>query len=47
MAVVVNTNGIPFWGLGEFTTRFTYLGGDWDAHWGLTDLDFDPWPYGV
>ena len=24
----------------------TYFSGDWDVHWGLTDLDFDPWPYG-
>ena len=20
---------------------------DWDVHWGLTDLGFDPWPYGT
>ena len=37
----------PFWDpiwVGEFTTQFrTYLGGDWDLHWGY-DLDFDPWP---
>ena len=32
-------------GIGEFTTHFrTYFSGNWDVHWGLTDLDFDPWP---
>ena len=32
MAVVVKTNGIPFWG--RCTTHFrTFLGGDWDVHW--------------
>ena len=37
------TNGTIL-GVGEFTTHFrTYL--DWDVHWGLTDLGFDPWPY--
>ena len=36
---------IPFWLVGEFTTRFrTYFSGDWDVHWGY-DLDFDPWPH--
>ena len=42
----VETNGIPFWG-SEFTTHFrTYFSGwiESDVHWGLTDLDFDPWP---
>ena len=40
----VKTNGIPFWG--RCTTHFrTYFSGDWDVHWGLTDLAFDPWPY--
>ena len=23
----------------------TYLGGNWDVHWGY-DLDFDPWSFG-
>ena len=33
MAVVVKTNGIPFWG--RCTTHFrTYFSGDWDVHWG-------------
>ena len=42
VAVVVKTNGIPFWG--RCTTHFgTYFSGDWDVHWGY-DLDFDPWP---
>ena len=46
VAVVVKTNGIPFWLVGEFTTYFrTYLSGDWDVHWGY-DSDFDPWPCG-
>ena len=42
-------------GVGEFTTHCrTYVSGwiglgcslglDWDFHWGLNDLDFDPWP---
>ena len=34
---------------GEFTTHFrTYFSGwiESDVHWGLTDLDFDPWPFG-
>ena len=22
-----------------------YFSGDWDVHWGLTDLGFDPWPF--
>ena len=45
MAVVVKTNGIPFWLVGEFTTHFrTYFSGDWDVHRGY-DLDFDSWPY--
>ena len=33
-------------GVDEFTTHFrTYLSGwiESDVHWGLTDLDFDPW----
>ena len=35
-------------GVGEFTTHFrTYFSGGWDVHWGLPDLDFDPWPCGV
>ena len=35
VAVVVKTNGIPFWLVGEFTTHFrTYFSGDWDVHWG-------------
>ena len=37
---------VPFWG--RFTTHFrTYFSGwiESDVHWGLTDLDFDPWPY--
>ena len=41
-----NRFGIPFWGIGEFTTHFrTYFGGwiESDVHWGY-DLDFDPWP---
>ena len=43
MAVVVKTNGIPFWGF-RCTTHFrTDFSGDWDVHWGY-DLDFDPWP---
>ena len=21
-----------------------YFSWDWDVHWGLTDLGFDPWP---
>ena len=34
MAVVVNTKGIPFWLVGEFTTRFrTCFSGAWDVHW--------------
>ena len=38
------TNGIPFWG--KCTTQFSlYFSGDWDVHWGPTDLDFDPWPH--
>ena len=40
MAVVVKTNGVPFWG--GCTTHFrTNFSGDWDVHWGLTDFDFD------
>ena len=38
-----------FGGLGEFTTHFrTYFSGwmESDVHWGLTDLDFAPWPNG-
>ena len=35
MAVVVKTNGIPFWLVGKFTTHFrTYFTGDWDVHRG-------------
>ena len=35
---------VPFWG--RFAAHFrTYFSGDWDVHWGLTDLSFDPWPY--
>ena len=46
MAVVVKTNGVPFWLVGEFTTHFrTHFSWDWDVHWGY-DLAFDPWPYG-
>ena len=47
MAVVVKTNGIPFWLVREFTTHFrTYLSGliESDVHWGY-DLEFDPGPY--
>ena len=44
MAVVVKTDGIPFWLVGEFTTHLrTYFSGERDVHWGY-DLDFDPWP---
>ena len=44
MAVVVKTDGIPFWWVGEFTTHFRlYFTGDWDVHWGY-DLAFEPWP---
>ena len=33
MAVVVKTNGIPFWG--RCTAHFrTYFTGHWDVHWG-------------
>ena len=36
MAVGQN-EGIPFWLVGEFTTRFrTYFSGDWDVHYVLT-----------
>ena len=38
LAVVVKTNGIPFWGLGEFTTHFGAYFSGWiesDVHWGL------------
>ena len=36
---------VPFWA--RCTTHFrTYFSGDWDVHWGLTDLGFDPWPFG-
>ena len=48
MAVVVKTNGIPFWLVGEFTTHFwlpILVGIESDVHWGLIDSDFDPWPY--
>ena len=47
MAVVVETNGIPFWGF-RCTTRFRpiLVVGLVDVHWGY-DLDFDPWPYGL
>ena len=39
-----NRFGIPFWLVGEFTTRLrTYFSGDWDVHWGTT-RDVDPWP---
>ena len=32
--------------VGEITSHFrNNFSGDWDVHWGLTDLDFDPWPY--
>ena len=41
MAVVVKTNGIPFWLVGEFTTHFrTYFSGGLGAN-----RDFDPWPH--
>ena len=43
-----NRFGIPFWLAGEFTTHFRTDFSGWiesDVHWGLTDLDFDPWPY--
>ena len=40
-----NRLGIPFWLVGEFTTRFrTYFRGDWDVLWG--NRGFDPWPFG-
>ena len=43
--MVVKTNGIPFWLVGEFTTHLrTDFSGDWDVHSGH-DLGFDPWPY--
>ena len=30
---------IPSWLVGEFTTRFgTYVGGDWEVHWGYRNL---------
>ena len=45
VAVVVKTNGIPFWG--RCTTHFrTYFSGDWDVHWGYDLATFDPWPSG-
>ena len=35
MAVVVKAHGIPFWLVGECTTRYRlYFSGDWDVHWG-------------
>ena len=49
VAVVVKTNGSPFWLVGEFTPRFLEpIFSGWiesDVHWGY-DLDFDPWAYG-
>ena len=41
MAVVVKTNGIPFWLVGA--PPILVYSGDWDVHWGY-DLAFDPWP---
>ena len=36
---------VPFWG--RCTTHFSInFSGDRDVHWGLTDLDLDPWPFG-
>ena len=29
---------VPFWLVGDFTTHFS---GEWDVHWGLTELDGD------
>ena len=46
---VGQTNGIPFWSVGEFTTHFrTYFSGwiESDVHWGY-DLGFDPQPHQV
>ena len=40
MAVVVKTNGIPFWG--GCTTHFSRnFSGDWDVHWGYGLLTHD------
>eukprot|EP00437_Effrenium_voratum_P041527 CAMPEP_0181466776 /NCGR_PEP_ID=MMETSP1110-20121109/36634_1 /TAXON_ID=174948 /ORGANISM="Symbiodinium sp., Strain CCMP421" /LENGTH=112 /DNA_ID=CAMNT_0023591575 /DNA_START=8 /DNA_END=343 /DNA_ORIENTATION=- len=44
-AVVKTVLGIPVW-VGEFTTQLRFpilVVGLADVHWGLTDLDFDPW----
>ena len=44
-----NRFGIPFWLVGEFTTHFRLpilVVGLGPVHWGLTDVDFDPWPTG-
>ena len=38
----VKTNGTYF-GVGA-PPVLVYFSGDWDVHWGLADLDFDPWP---
>ena len=45
MAVIVKTNGIPFWlGLVNSPPILGHIfSGDWDADWGY-DLVFDPWP---
>ena len=40
--MAVGQNQWYHFGVGEFTTYFAaYFSGDWDVHWGLTDLDFD------
>ena len=43
-AVVVKTNGIPFWSVGEFTTHRLYFSGAWEVHWD-DDLVLDFWLY--
>ena len=47
--MAVRQNQGYHFGVGEFTTHFRTDFSGWiesDVHWGLTDLDFDPWPYG-
>ena len=47
--VAVGQNQWDHVGVGEFTTHVRSYFSGWiesDVHWGLTDLAFDPWPYG-
>ena len=44
--MAVGQNQWYHFGVGEFTTHFrTYFSGWSGMFTGLTDLDFDPWPY--